>query len=486
MGMWNRTAGTVLAAGLVVLAGCGSPREESGTSGEILLHVRPFTVQGEDREAAYVCQAFADSMANNLKQATGLTLVDEEGDLQPDRILSGTLTRDGLAVHATLELTDGSTGNSLWQTEADATGGDLSDLASRLSRASASALEAPFPHLYPVITDLVGGQELMASPLTEQALTALRQYNIGAFLADTNELVQRFDSDPVAHVWNAWALVHTWSGAPERETLTRLKDRLVELNRVDPDSPYDELLHAFIYRSSGNPDWALELYTRVLARDDLATATRAWALRQRAYAYVQVGNTAAALSDADASVKLDPAGAANLVALSRALQDVGRLDDAFLRSRQALALEPSAWRHHQRAGVVLTRAGRFDEAVEQLERACELSDSQEACGNLAVALLRSGKKDEARQVAERTRKLAGSPWGMYNLACFWALAGEREPAVDSLRRALALGFADMLVSTDTDLDSLRDDPEFQKIITAIEDKLRAKKQVSESLFPFQA
>jgi hypothetical protein len=89
-------------------------------------------------------------------------------------------------------------------------------------------------------------------------------------------------------------------------------------------------------------------------------------------------------------------------------------------------------------------------------------------------------------VAERSGKLAGNPWGMYNLACFWSLAGERKPAVDSLRRALALGYADMLVSTDPDLDALRDDPEFQKVITAIEDRLRTKKQVSESLFPFQA
>jgi len=486
MSMWKRNARTVFLVCTVLAAGCATQVDGPDKSGETRVHVPPFIVHGEDVEAGYVSQAFADSVANNLKQANGLQMVGGDAESNPERILRGTLTRDGLEVRATLELLDPAAGITLWQTEAEATGGDLSDLASRLSRAAASAMGVSFPKLYPVITDLVGGSDMVASPLTEQALAALRQYNFGGFLADTNELVKQFETDPVAHVYNAWALVHVWSGAPERETLTRLKDRLVELDRVDPASPYDELLHAFIYRSSGNPDWALELYTRVLARDDLATSARAWALRQRAYAYVQVGNSAAALSDADASVNLDPAGAANLVALSRALQEVDRLQEAFLRSRQALALEPSAWRHHQRSGVVLTRDGRFQEAAEYLARACELSNSQEACGNLAVALLRGGRVDEARRVAERTRKLAGSPWGMYNLACYWALAGEREPAVDSLRRALALGFADMMVSNDTDLDSLRDDPEFQKVITAIEDRLRTKKQVSESLFPFEA
>ncbi|MBD3868611.1 MAG: hypothetical protein IFK94_10850 [Acidobacteria bacterium] len=78
MSIWKRTAGLVLLAVAVLVAGCGT--------------------QVEEVEAGYVSRAFAVSVANNLKQANGLMLVGDDGETDPDRILSGTLPRDGLAV----------------------------------------------------------------------------------------------------------------------------------------------------------------------------------------------------------------------------------------------------------------------------------------------------------------------------------------------------------------------------------------------------
>ena len=52
--------------------------------------------------------------------------------------------------------------------------------------------------------------------------------------------------------------------------------------------------------------------------------------------------------------------------------------------------------------------------------------------------------------------------GAYNAACFEALAGERGAAFEHLRRAVAGGGDEVrtYAETDTDLDSLRDDPRY--------------------------
>jgi tetratricopeptide (TPR) repeat protein len=58
----------------------------------------------------------------------------------------------------------------------------------------------------------------------------------------------------------------------------------------------------------------------------------------------------------------------------------------------------------------------------------------------------------------------------YNLACSLALLGRAREALGALRRAVELGYRDHVwMSDDTDLETLRDRPEFQALL----DELRA-------------
>ena len=84
----------------------------------------------------------------------------------------------------------------------------------------------------------------------------------------------------------------------------------------------------------------------------------------------------------------------------------------------------------------------------------------------AFAYLRAG--DRERGLGLLHERLGEHPddWeAHYNLACFRALGGERDSALEHLRRAVALDAqARELARTDSDFDSLRDDPEFVSAI----------------------
>jgi tetratricopeptide (TPR) repeat protein len=57
----------------------------------------------------------------------------------------------------------------------------------------------------------------------------------------------------------------------------------------------------------------------------------------------------------------------------------------------------------------------------------------------------------------------------YNIACDYALLGENEQALKWLEKAFEMGFADLKnAQTDTDLESLRDDPRYRKLVVLVD------------------
>jgi len=485
-----RPTAVIVVIGLA-LAGCATGLDGPTDAEEIVVAVLPFEVFGQEEGLGHVGQAFAESLAISLAPAEGLRVLEvpagEDGDVADEatRVIRGTLTRDGDAVQATLHLIDPAEESVPWEAQDRSGTGDLSELVHRLSMQTVDELGLSFPELYDYVDNITGGPAMSASPLAAETGRARRSNDTERFLDTSIRLVVQFPEDPAAHVLNAWALLLSWDRAPTRDGLVLLKDRLAELDRVDSRSPYDELLRAYIYRTSGEPNRARELYSRVLTRTDLTPAARAWALRQRSLTMQQTGNTAAALHDAEEAVSLEPSNAGNLVVQSKAFEAAQRGDDAITSSRLALALEPHRWRHQQRVGLAYARAGRLGEAVPFMERACEISASQEACANYSVSLFGAQRSEESRGAVDYAESLVATPWGAYNLACYRALSGDAAAAIERLGRAVELGFTDALIKTDSDLDSLREDTEFKAIVAKIDERVTQRRQISDSVFPWQ-
>jgi hypothetical protein len=76
--------------------------------------------------------------------------------------------------------------------------------------------------------------------------------------------------------------------------------------------------------------------------------------------------------------------------------------------------------------------------------------------------------DRMMKLADETKNGEVRAAVFYMEGCVYSLAGQRAPALEALRRAVAEGFTDYgKYSSDTDLDALRGDPEFQALLAEI-------------------
>jgi tetratricopeptide (TPR) repeat protein len=91
---------------------------------------------------------------------------------------------------------------------------------------------------------------------------------------------------------------------------------------------------------------------------------------------------------------------------------------------------------------------------------------EDALRRQAENLSRAGRYDEVLALDQRLLVIRPSdPVVHYNLACTLCRLANLDGALDSLRKALRLGYDDLgHIETDPDLDALRELPEFRSIL----------------------
>ncbi len=86
---------------------------------------------------------------------------------------------------------------------------------------------------------------------------------------------------------------------------------------------------------------------------------------------------------------------------------------------------------------------------------------------------------EGAEILEMSIRLQSrlQPRSLYNLACYSSMAGEREMAIAAFERALDAGWRNHTYATeDEDLDPIRDDPRFQRLMDRINPETSSRDQ----------
>ena len=149
----------------------------------------------------------------------------------------------------------------------------------------------------------------------------------------------------------------------------------------------------------------------------------------------------------------------------------GRYDEAFAELDQGAALEPDHPLIKTFRARTLYYHGEPVKAAEILEQVLEQQPQLDGIRPIYATFLSAlGFSDEARaQLTDEVKKTADTDHDVaYWLASAYAMEGERDEALKWLRRAIALGNENkQWFEQDKNWDSLRDDPEYQRIIGSI-------------------
>ncbi|MFL5243389.1 MAG: protein kinase domain-containing protein [Gemmataceae bacterium] len=140
---------------------------------------------------------------------------------------------------------------------------------------------------------------------------------------------------------------------------------------------------------------------------------------------------------------------------------------------RALALNPRSFEGLQNKAALLSdKFGKDDEALRVLNEAVKhYPDSVLARGGRGILLARQSQRDDALTDAREALVLDPSPLIEYQVAGIYALtskqnADDRTRALHLLSSALRAGAGLEWVDDDHDLDPLRKDPEFQRVVKA--------------------
>ncbi len=108
----------------------------------------------------------------------------------------------------------------------------------------------------------------------------------------------------------------------------------------------------------------------------------------------------------------------------------------------------------------------YPNAIRECQVATQTNPTAAAYSNLGVAYIQVGKNNLALTALQNARRLdPADPYVRYNLAALYSLLDKTDLALESLDTALNYGFKDFdALRWDRDLDNVRAEPEFRRIL----------------------
>jgi adenylate cyclase len=455
-----------------VAALAGSSTADAGkkgrqTSREVSVCVLPFANMSGDPEQEYFSDGISEDITTDLSKVSALEVIarntaftfkgqsvnvcDVARKLEVTHVLEGSVRKVGDRVRITAQLIDGRSGGHVW---ADRYDRDLTDIFAIQDEITKEIVRALKLKLLP--------EEKKA--IEQRGTTSAEAYNF--YLLARQYWVTGNHGDP-----------------RREERVMRICQRAVEID------PY--------YAQA----WAL----LGIAQSNL----------RYGFGYeVDDGYVAA-----HAALAIDPSIAEAHCALSRRLEERGKHEESLAELQKGLRLNPDSWELNKAAANFFMFRGKVSEALPYFERAAATMETDyHAWGMLMSCHFGLGNEERGREAAKTTLQqveqvLAQDPsngaatsFGVSALA----VLGQRERAREWMERALLIdpdnlnmrynfacalardlddpeGALRMLesciprlkgslgnVEFDPDLDSIRDDPRFQKIVSEAKKRLGIK------------
>ena len=256
--------------------------------------------------------------------------------------------------------------------------------------------------------------------------------------------------DGKAHYRLAQILVQQW----------RLREALVELEqaiKVDPSTATYYRTRATIRRYQGNYDDAIADQKKAVELSN----DKAFELVELATMYSQLNDSANAISNLNAALKVDPgnkSASKNLIALLAKEKRYDELVDAY---KAAIKSQPKDAALHFSLAETLHALGEDDDAIEQYKEAANL-DQKDARPHRRIGAIYSARRDFEKAEEAHRRALNINPGSVQDLVALGFCYAQRENYLQA-----EAGFVTALALQQLMGNASPDDPKREDIIRSL-------------------
>ena len=465
---WRKLLASVAElAGPPVGAG-DSPREASR---DVSVCVLPFQNMSGDAEQEYFSDGISEDITTDLSKVSALEVIarntaftfkgqsvnvcDVAKKLGVTHVLEGSVRKAGNKVRITAQLIEGRSGGHVWADRYDRDLDDIFTIQDEISKAIVRALKLKL-------------------------------------LPDEKKAIEQRGTQS-AEAYNLYLLARQYwvtgnHGDPRREErVMRICSRAVEIDPYYADA------------------WAL------------------LALAQCSLRYQFAREVDDGFAAAHSALAIDPGIAEAHLPMFKRLQERRQFEAAAAEMEAAIRLGPESWSVNKEAGRFYLMRRDIESATRHYEKAVELLDSDfhawamltscyqalgedakrreaakkmvsesqraiqqdpsngAALGILAGGYALLGETEKTREWIDRALLIDPDNLNMrYNFACVLACLGDKDASLKLLQSTLAVAgeYQVRIAETDTDFDSIRDDPRFQKILTDAKKRLGIEEGVA--------
>ena len=403
-----------------------------------------------------------------------------------ESVLEGTYQRSSGVIRVTVQLIDGRTGTTKWSQRYDLHSADILSFEDQ------------------VATKVVEGLQIEISPTEQKSIQQPTTTNVDAYNDYLqarfyfNEYFVRSQLDSIekgkrlllhaisldTNFGDAYALLaefYVFQGANFVEdaeaNLKRGEVAAQNALRINPMSFEGLIALGGIYSEQGREGNAIP--TLRTAVELAPNAEMAWSVL--GYAYYYAGLNELAERTYAHCIELNPTRLQPHWMHARMLLYLGKPQEAEQEMRKVLMSNPDQFKVLAQLGEFLYYQGKLDEAEAVLDRAVLLGrDSTDDGPRFLAAIVYASHKErekiERRLLQYRPEQVIDGDYAYY-LGGIYALLGSREPALDWLKRTVALGDVNYpWFERDKNYDSLRADPEYQTIMSGVRQRWEAYKK----------
>lgn len=390
-------------------------------------------------------------------------------NLGVDAVLSGTIQRDGDVIRVTIQLYNVETQSFLWSEKFDEKFSNIfllqDSISERISRELALRLKA-------------GSQDISESNYTKN-IEAHQAYSMGLYhwnLRSEDGLkkaVTYFQNtvnlDPnfalaYAYLADTYSLLvyYGMNSDSKEETLQKAKEMARKALELDPNCSEAMTALSTITTGENRVEDSFDLLKRAIEIKPNNIAAR----QRISWMYAHNGDLEKAVEEMKTAQNLDPQSRATNIGLAQLLNIARRPDESIPFSRRVLELNPKDETAKLRLAESFGQLGDFAEA-EKLIREILQADEKNMDADAALSLILA-KRNEQKKSLEILKKISESKNAEtfnYEIALVYTVLGENEKAINLLKKtADDGGFIKLFLRNDYNLDPLRQNAEFTKLL----------------------